>query len=134
MAMLVNIEGIGKSYAAKLQKAGAGSQASLLKLAAEKKGRVKLAAASGVSEKLILGWVNKADLARVKGVGAQYADLLEVAGVDTVPELGMRNAANLHAKMTEVNAKKKLVRKLPTAAQVADWVKQAKGMKRVINY
>ena len=134
MAKLVDIEGVGATYAAKLKEAGVESQASLLKEGGEKKGRKALAAATGISEKLILGWVNRADLARVKGVGEEYADLLEHAGVDTVPELGTRNAANLHAKMVEVNAEKNLVRTLPTEAKVADWVAQAKTMERAINY
>ncbi len=87
-----------------------------------------------ITEKLILGWVNRADLVRVNGVGEQYADLLERSGVDTVPELAGRNAANLHAKMTEVNAAKKLVRVLPSASKVEGWVTQAKTMDRAINY
>lgn len=134
MAKLADIEGIGKTYAAKLKKAGVGSQTGLLKLCCEKKGRKKVAAASGLSEKQILEWVNRADLARVKGIGGQYADLLEAAGVDSVPELGNRNAVNLHKKMAEVNAKKKLVRQLPSDSQVANWVKQAKKLKRVVTH
>ena len=134
MPKLADIEGIGKTYAAKLNKAGIGSQAQLLKLCCEKKGRKATAASTGISEKMILEWVNRADLARVKGVGGQYADLLEASGVDTVPELGSRNADNLQAKMGEVNAKKKLVRQLPSSGQVADWVKEAKKLKRVVNH
>lgn len=134
MAAIATIEGIGPSYAAKLKQAGAGSLASLLKAGATKKGRQQLAEATGLSEKLILNWVNKADLARVKGVGGQYGELLEAAGVDTVPELAQRNADNLHAAMVETNAKKKLVRQVPSAKMVADWVAQAKKMDRVVNY
>ena len=134
MAKLVDIEGIGATYAAKLKEAGVESQAALLKEGGEKKGRSALAEKTGISEKLILGWVNRADLARIKGVGEEYADLLEHAGVDTVPELAGRNAANLHAKMVEVNEAKKLVRALPTEAKVAYWVAQAKTMERAINY
>ncbi len=78
--------------------------------------------------------MNKADLFRIKGVGEEYSDLLEASGVDTVPELGQRNAANLHKKMAEVNGKKKLVRQLPAGSQVAGWVKQAKKQPRVITY
>ena len=134
MARLADIEGIGNSYATKLKKAGVGSQGSLLKTGSTKKGRKQIAAESGVSEKLVLNWVNKADLARVKGIGGQYGELLEAAGVDTVPELATRNAENLHAKMAETNAKKKLVRQLPSAKQVAGWVAQAKKLKRVVEY
>ena len=79
-------------------------------------------------------WVNRADLSRIKGIGEEYADLLEVAGVDTVPELGQRNAENLFNKMVEVNAEKKLVRQVPAQSKVEDWVKQAKGLDRVVTY
>ena len=134
MAKLSDIEGIGPSYAAKLQKAGVKSQGALLKMCCAKKGRVEVAANSGISEKLILSWTNRADLSRIKGVSTQYADLLECAGVDTVPELGQRNAANLAAKMVEVNAKKKLVRKVPTGSQVEGWVAQAKGLPKLVTH
>lgn len=79
-------------------------------------------------------WVNRADLARIMGIGEEYADLLEVAGVDTVPELGQQNAENLYNKMVEVNAEKKLVRQVPAQSKVEDWVKQAKGLDRVVTY
>ncbi len=134
MAKLSDIEGIGKKYAAKLSKAGIGSLEKLLERGCVKKGRKEIAETCGVSEKLILEWVNRADLARIKGVSTQYADLLECAGVDTVPELAQRNAANLQAKMAEVNAAKKLVRQLPAVSQVEKWVLQAKELPRVISH
>jgi predicted flap endonuclease-1-like 5' DNA nuclease len=81
-----------------------------------------------------LKWVNRADLARIKGIGEEYADLLEVAGVDTVPELAQRNAENLYNKMVEVNAEKKMVRQIPTKSKVEDWVKQAKELDPVVTY
>ena len=114
--------------------AGLKSQEKLLEAGGTTAGRKKIAAESGCTEKQILNWVNRADLARVSGIGGQYADLLECAGVDTVPELAQRNAENLHVKMTEVNEEKSLVRKLPTAGQVADWVAQAKELPRAVNY
>ena len=134
MAKLTDVEGIGAKYAAKLAEAGCKTQNDLLKDGGEKKGRKALAEKSGISEKQILKWVNRADLARIKGVGSEYADLLEYAGVDTVPELAQRNAANLHAKMAEINEEKKLVRAMPSASQVEKWVAQAKGLPRAINY
>ena len=82
----------------------------------------------------ILQWINHVDLFRVKGVASEYADLLEAAGVDTIPELAQRKAENLVKKMEEVNAAKKLVRKLPVLKQVEDWIDQAKKLPRVINY
>ncbi len=134
MTKLADVEGIGPAYAEKLKAGGIGSQEALLKKGGDKKGRQAIAAECKISEKLVLEWVNRADLARIKGVGGEYADLLEAAGVDTVPELAGRNAANLHAKMSELNAQKKLVRKLPTASQVEDWVAQAKKLPRAIHY
>lgn len=134
MAKLEAIEGIGEVYAEKLRGAGIRGTNDLLKKASTKKGRQALAELAGVSEKLVLEWVNHADLFRIKGVGPEYADLLEEAGVDTVVELAQRNPENLHAKMVEVNAEKKLVRRLPTLDMVKAWVAQAKQLPRVIEY
>ena len=134
MAKLEDVEGIGKKYASKLRKGGIGSQKQLLDVGSTKKGRGEIAKNSGISEKLILAWVNRADLCRIKGVGEEYSDLLECSGVDTVPELAQRSPKNLFAKMTEVNKKKKLVRQLPAESKVADWVKQAKKLPRVVKY
>jgi predicted flap endonuclease-1-like 5' DNA nuclease len=105
-----------------------------LEAGASQKGREEIAEKTGISEKLILGWVNKADLSRIKGVGAQYADLLEAAGVDSVPELATRNAANLTAKMAEVNEAKNLVNRVPTEAEVTKWVDEAKTMECVVTH
>jgi predicted flap endonuclease-1-like 5' DNA nuclease len=93
-----------------------------------------LAKETGISGDLILEWVNHADLYRIKGVAEEYSDLLEEAGVDTVPELAQRNPENLYAKLVEVNDMKKLVRQLPSQRQVADWVEQAKALPRQIHY
>ena len=134
MSKLSDIEGIGDAYSAKLAESGITSLENLLKTCCEKKGRKELAEKSGISEKLILNWVNRADLARISGVSTQYADLLECAGVDTVPELAQRNAENLQAKMAEVNDDKNLVRKVPSATQVQDWVGQAKKLPRVVTH
>ncbi|MDI9486173.1 MAG: DUF4332 domain-containing protein [Bacillota bacterium] len=128
------MEGIGEAYELKLKEAGILSVEALLKACALKKGRVELAEKSGISEKLILKWANHADLARIKGIGGQYSELLEAAGVDTVPELAKRKPENLYAKVVEVNKVKKVVRKLPTEKNVADWVKQASGLPRVLQY
>lgn len=134
MAKLIAIEGIGPVYAGKLQAAGVGTIEALLEQGATPQGRQALAEKAGISGDLILEWVNHADLFRIKGVGEEYSDLLEEAGVDTVPELAQRNAENLCAKLAETNAAKKLVRRLPTQAQVADWIDQAKQLPRAITY
>ncbi|NLT48544.1 MAG: DUF4332 domain-containing protein [Clostridiales bacterium] len=134
MAKLSEIEGIGEAYEAKLKDAGVNSMEELLEVCSTKKGRADLAEKAGISEKLILKWANHADLARIKGVGGEYAELLEAAGVDTVPELATRKAENLYKKMVEVNEEKALVRKLPTEKQVTDWIEQAKDLPRVMQY
>jgi predicted flap endonuclease-1-like 5' DNA nuclease len=134
MAKIIDVEGIGTKYAEKLNKAGIRTTEALLKAGATPKNRKELAAKAGVSDALILEWVNHADLYRIKGVGSEYADLLEEAGVDTIPELAQRKASNLTEKMVAVNKEKKLVRKLPVESQVADWIEQAKKLPRVITY
>jgi predicted flap endonuclease-1-like 5' DNA nuclease len=134
MTKLTDVEGIGPTYAAKLKACNVATQEQLLEKGGKPAGRRALIKESGISDKLILKWINRADLARVKGIGGEYADLLECAGVDTVPELAQRNGSNLHAKMTEVNEQKKLVRSMPSEAQVQKWVAEAKTMGRAIHY
>lgn len=134
MASIINIEGIGETYQKRLMASGIKTVEALLKQGASSNGREKIAAGTGISSKLILEWVNHADLWRIKGVSEEYSDLLEEAGVDTVVELAQRVPANLYNKMTEVNMQKKLVRRLPSERQVADWVAQAKNLPRVVTY
>ena len=134
MASIIDIEGVGEVYAQKLKDAGVVTTDALLEKGASPKGRKELAEATGISDKLILEWVNLADLYRIKGVGSEYADLLEEAGVDTVVELAQRKPENLYAKIIEINEAKKLVRRPPTQEQVSDWVSQAKALPRVVTY
>lgn len=134
MSKLSVIEGVGEVYQNKLKEIGIISTEGLLEKGSTKKGRAKIAEDSGISEKLILKWINHVDLYRVKGIGPQYAELLEAAGVDTVPELAQRKPENLLAKMIEVNEEKKLVRGLPVLKQVTKWVEQAKALPRIIQY
>lgn len=134
MTSLKTIEGVGPKYASDLKRAGVATAEALLVKGASPKGRKEIAEASGISEKLVLEWVNHVDLFRIKGVGEEYADLLEEAGVDTVIELAQRKADHLLEKMTEVNKQKKLVRQLPTLPKVIYWIEQAKKLQRVITY
>jgi uncharacterized membrane protein len=131
---LAYIEGIGKVYSKKLHTAGITNVDELLEKGSTPKGRKEIIKATGISEKRLLRWVNMADLYRVQSIGKEYADLLEAAGVDTVPELAQRAPASLLEKMTAANAQKKLVRRLPTISQVENWVAQAKSLPRVITY
>jgi predicted flap endonuclease-1-like 5' DNA nuclease len=131
---IIDIEGVGEAYAPKLIKAGIVKVEDLLAKGATPKGRAALAEATGISEKLILKWTNHADLFRIKGVGPQFAELLEAAGVDTVKEFRHRVADNLVQKMQETNAAKKLVRRVPSVKQVEKMVAQAKELKPVMKY
>jgi len=134
MSKVEDIEGIGPTYAKKLVEAGVKTTDDLLAAAATPKQRETLATKTGASAKLILEWVNLADLFRIKGVGQEYSDLLEEAGVDTVAELAKRVAENLHTKILEVNEKKKLVRRAPTLTELKDWIEQAKKLPRKVEY
>jgi predicted flap endonuclease-1-like 5' DNA nuclease len=134
MAKLEMVEGIGFKYAGDLRKAGVRSTASLLEKGATPAGRKAIAAASGIGQALILEWVNHVDLFRIKGVGEEYADLLEEAGVDTVVELAQRKPENLHQAMLETNARKRLVRRPPSLKMVKAWTAQAKTLPRKLTY
>ena len=134
MAKIAKIEGIGPTYAQKLIVAGITTTDELLDAGATPQGREQLAEKTGISETLILEWVNLADLFRIKGVGEEYSDLLEEAGVDTVAELARRNPENLLATILEVNAAKNLVRRTPYLSFVTSWVEQAKNLPRKVEY
>lgn len=128
------IEGIGRVYAEKLQAVGIRTTEAYLERAKDPKGRKALAEETGIEASRILKWANMADLMRINGVGEEYSELLEAAGVDTVKELKHRNAANLAAKMKEVNEEKKLVRQVPGEASVEKWVEQAKALPAMMTY
>jgi predicted flap endonuclease-1-like 5' DNA nuclease len=128
------IEGVGPKYAAKLDKVGIRNTKQLLDKASTRKGRKDLAETSGIDETLILKWANMSDLMRIKGVGEEFSELLEIAGVDTIKELAKRRADNLHKAMIEANGKRKLVRQLPGLAQVENWVSQAKSIEPMMKY
>ncbi len=134
MTKIADIEGIGEKYAKTLADNGIATVEALLEKCATPSGRKALAKATDLSGKLVLKWANRADLARIKGIGSEYADLLEVAGVDTVPAMARRNANNLYQAMLAANEEKKLVRKAPTQKQVIDWISQAKELPRVLKY
>ena len=131
---LETIEGIGGIYADKLKEQGINTCEELLEKGKTPEGRKAIEDSTEIGHAFILKWVNRSDLARVKGIGGEYADLLECSGVDTVPELAQRNTENLTAKITEINEEKNLVRKLPTQDQIEDWISQAKDLPRVVTY
>ena len=131
---VIDIEGVGAAYAEKLAAAGIEKAEQLLEKCAAPAGRKALAEETGISEKLVLRWCNHADLFRVKGVGPQFAELLEAAGVDTVKELGHRKAENLAAKMLEVNEEKHLVRRVPVVKEVQKMIDCAKELPGKMTY
>jgi predicted flap endonuclease-1-like 5' DNA nuclease len=131
---LKQLKGMTPAVQAKLKTQKIISSDQLLQAGASPKGRAELAKSTGSKERAILEMVNRADLARVKGVGTVYSNLLEIAGVDTVKELAQRKPDNLTATLADVNAKKKLTKQTPTLEQVKDWVGQAKALKKMVTY
>lgn len=131
---IIDIEGVGEAYAEKLIAAGINTPAQLLEKCAAPKGRKELAEQTGIADKLILKWTNHADLFRIHGVGPQFSELLEAAGVDTVKELSHRVPANLVAKMEEVNVEKHLVRRVPALKEVEKMVAEAKTLPATMTY
>lgn len=134
MVRIIDIEGIGPNYQKKLIEVGVRSTGRLLQVGSTRRGRKDLSENTGISEKLILEWVNLADLIRINGIGEEYSDLLEEAGVDTVKELRQRDPKNLLQIMTAINEEKHLVRRLPSIRQITSWIKQAKTLSPVVKY
>ena len=131
---IIDIQGVGDVYAQKLIAAGINTVDDLLEKGKTAKGRKELEAATEISGKLILTWVNHADLFRIKGIGPQFSELLEAAGVDTVKGLATRRADNLAAKMLEVNEQKHLTKVVPTEKMLQDMIDQAKNLPGVVTY
>lgn len=128
------IEGIGPAYGSKLEAVGIKTTDDLLEKCANPKGRKEIAEKTGIKEATILKWANMADLMRISGIGEEYSELLEAAGVDTVKELKHRNPENLAAKMKEINDEKKLTRAVPSPKEVTRWVDQAKSIEPKLTY
>jgi predicted flap endonuclease-1-like 5' DNA nuclease len=129
-----DVEGIGPTYGEKLRTAGVTNTDELLTAGKTRKGRADLAQQTEISDTLILKWVNMVDLYRINGVGSEFSELLEAAGLDTIKELKHRIPAHLTQKMTEVNAQKKLTRRVPTESMVTDWIEQAKKLPAAVEY
>ena len=125
MAKIIQIEGVGPSYADKLRNLGIRTTTKLLDEAATMGGRQRISEETGIPEGVILEWAFLADLMTIDGIGPEYASLLEAAGVDTKPELALRSPQLLLERMRQVNERKHLVRRLPSQKQVAGWIKQA---------
>ena len=133
-AKIEEVEGIGPTIGEKLRTAGIKDTDLLLASSRTAKQRKELAEKTGIPEAKILKFANMVDLFRIKGIGAEYSELLEAAGVDTVPELARRNATNLAQAMLKVNEEKKLTRRLPPEAEINKWIEQAKTLPRMLEY
>ena len=134
MASISAIESMDQRDATKLRKAGVRTTDALLKTASTRTGRRRLAREASLNESDILSWVNRADLMRINGVGSEYADLMEAAGVDTIRELRRRNPDRLLAAMTDLNVRKRLIRRLPTNGMVAGWIEAAKDIEPLVTH
>jgi len=134
MASISAIDSMDQRDATKLRKAGVRTTDALLKTAATRTGRRRLAKEADLNESDILSWVNRADLMRIKGVGSEYADLMEAAGVDTIRELRRRNPDRLLAAMTDLNIRRRLIRRLPTNGMVAGWIEAAKDIEPMVTH
>ena len=134
MSTITDIEGIGEVSAVKLRAAGVHTTEALLERGRTRRGRRELAKMTGFSEKIILEWVNRADMFRIRGVASQYSDLLEAAGVDTVRELAMRKPEVLLETLVKVNAEKNKVNKLPGLRKVKNWIQTAKTLSKGVKY
>ena len=131
---LIDIEGIGETYSCKLANICLTTPENYLEAASTASGRKKIAEDTGISSTLILKWANHCDLIRINGIGPQYAEMLEVAGVDTVKELRRRVPQNLQAKLAEVNAEKNIANRVPSVSEVEKWVAEAKELACVMAY
>ena len=130
-----DVEGIGPTFAAKLTEAGVATTDDLLDRGGTSAGRDRLSEATGISERLLLEWVNHADLMRINGVGSEYADLLEAAGVDSCAELARRNAANLAQTFQELDAARpNTVRRVPSEETIRGWIEQADKLAKVVSH
>jgi predicted flap endonuclease-1-like 5' DNA nuclease len=134
MSTITDIEGVGEVSAVKLRAAGVRTTEALLERGRTPQGRRELTKMTGFSEKVILEWVNRADMFRVRGIGAQYSDLLEAAGVDTVRELATRKAETLMVSLAKANTEKNKVNKLPGLTKVKGWIQTAKTLRKGVEY
>lgn len=134
MTSIGEIISVGSDNAERLIAAGVPTVETLLRLGGSSSGRKAIADSTGIQANRILAWVNRADLMRVHGVGADYAELLGRAGVDSVKELAMRRPENLHARLTQVNLADAIVRRTPTQAEVGRWIAEARTLRGAVTH
>ncbi|NJN87664.1 MAG: DUF4332 domain-containing protein [Leptolyngbyaceae cyanobacterium SL_7_1] len=134
MKSLTTLDSMNSIDLQKLEAIGITTPEALLDEGSSPQGRKAIAQTTGIDSNQILRWVNHVDLFRIKGVAGEYADLLEAAGVDTIPELAQRKPENLYQRLAAINEEKQLVRLMPTPSLVANWVEQAKQLPRKVVY
>ncbi|MGD2144816.1 MAG: DUF4332 domain-containing protein [Anaerolineae bacterium] len=133
MAEVTEIGGIGQVYAQRLAEARIGTTQVLLKRGATSEGREKIAKKAGVSARRVLTWVNKADLMRIKGVGKEYANLLDAAAVHTVKQLAQQRPDRVTEKLLTVNEERYLVQRVPGQETVEEWIKAARHLPPILS-
>ncbi|HEY7331404.1 MAG TPA: DUF4332 domain-containing protein [Candidatus Limnocylindria bacterium] len=131
---IVDVEGIGPVFAEKLGAAGCQTTDDLLRAGATRAGRASLAAQTGINEGMLLEWVNHVDLMRIRGVGSEFSDMLEAAGVDSPAELARRNAANLAQTFGELDMARNTTRRIPGEKEVAGWIEEAQRMEKLVEH
>jgi predicted flap endonuclease-1-like 5' DNA nuclease len=131
---IVDVEGIGPAFAEKLAAAGCQTTDDLLEAGATRAGRASLAAQTGINEGMLLEWVNHVDLMRIRGVGSEFSDMLEAAGVDSPAELARRNAANLAQTFQELDMARNTTRRIPSEKEVAGWIEEAQRMEKRVEH
>lgn len=134
MTSIADICSVDTVNAEKLVAAGVPTVEVLLRRGGSSSGRKSIADQTGIQASRILMWVNRADLMRVRGVGAEFAELLGMAGVDSVKELAMRRPENLHARVTKVNLEHNIVRRTPTEAELAKWIQEARTLRGAVTH
>ncbi len=134
MANLTKIVGIEPTFVERLKKTGITTTEALLERGSSPKGRQEICKVTGISEDKVLRLVNLSDLFRIKGIGEEYSDLLDAAGVDTVPEMATRNAKNLYETLVTINQERNIVRQVPSQTTINKWIENAKTLPRVIKY
>lgn len=132
MASIGDVGIIDPKSATRLRKAGIRTTEGLLKRASTRKGRQDLSNETGLDSGALLTWANRADVMRVKGVGAEYAELLAAVGVTTISQLKRRNPTALTNQIAELNGRKSLVSRMPTEGMVSGWVAAATELNPVI--
>jgi predicted RecB family nuclease len=133
-ASISDLDGLGPGFAIQMKKVGIRTTEKLLETAKSHKGRLMLAEKTEIAHDELLRVANMIDRMRIRGVGQDYAVLLEAAGVKTIKELRYRNPGRLAEAMARANGERKLVRVLPSEHTVERWIDYARKLPVKISY